>query len=159
MCLHTHWWPGEMYSAHFIIHPRSREAIQEKEREDYEAKREMKPKRSHPVSINWSIRNGIWTDRQTPDICKQPKCPKGLWFSGWWLNLGGFVWVSVLSPSIQESLRTWHPVIDSHGWSIKQKSIAFLHPLSFSFWKVSLPIYDAGFILRSLDVLGWGYLC
>ena len=29
---------------------------------------------------------------------------KGLWFSGWWLNLGGFFWVSVLSPSIQESL-------------------------------------------------------
>lgn len=115
--------------------------------------------RSRPVSINWSIRNGIWTDRQTPGACQQPKCPKGLWFSGWWLSSSGFIWVSVLRPSIQESLEAWH-LPDFHGWSIKVKSISFLHPLSFSCLEgLSLSLWHRVYLESGLGVLGWGYLC
>lgn len=92
-------------SAHFIIHL-LRETIQEGGKGRLWGRKRNETKRSCPVSTNQSIRNGLWTDRLTPGACQQSKCPKGLLFSGCWLNLGGFLWVSVLNPSMQESLES-----------------------------------------------------
>lgn len=121
------------------------------EREGFEPKKEeMKTKRSRPVSINWSIRNEVWADRQTPGVGWQSQCPGDLSSSGCWGSCGGFIWVSVW-PAMRWG--TPHPEVGLLRWwasGSRSPPHSCPHPTPGFFFGWSL-------LLLSYWVLSWDH--
>lgn len=125
-------------------------------------KREMKTKRSRPVSINWSIRNEVWADRQTDSwgrpTVKMSRGPVILWLLRelWWLYLS-----KCLTCHAGGGLCTlrWGSLAGR-----LQGAEAYLipsptpHP-GFLVWVVSPPAVVQSFILRPLWGSQGGVIC